>query len=96
MDKGKILEDLDALAGNVAWRHAVMGNGVDCRPPILVTAAVDEVRIATVKPAPLQSLRFLTVVRPLCMPAALRDTQRTLTHVEGMMPLPATPQPLYS
>jgi acyl-coenzyme A thioesterase 9 len=45
MDKGIIFEDLDALAGNVAWRHAIMGNGTDVRPPILVTAAVDEVRL---------------------------------------------------
>jgi hypothetical protein len=42
--QGVLFEDLDALAGNVSWRHAVMGNGVDCRPPMLVTAAVDEVR----------------------------------------------------
>jgi hypothetical protein len=38
-----LFEDLDALAGNVSWRHAVMGNGTQCRPPMLVTAAVDEV-----------------------------------------------------
>ena len=45
IDKGIVFEDLDALAGNVAWRHAVVGNGTDVRPPMLVTAAVDEVRL---------------------------------------------------
>mmetsp|Transcript_41158 Transcript_41158/g.83024 ORF Transcript_41158/g.83024 Transcript_41158/m.83024 type:complete len:111 (-) Transcript_41158:491-823(-) len=43
LDKGILFEDLDALAGNVSWRHAVMGNGTTFRPPMLVTAAVDEV-----------------------------------------------------
>lgn len=35
---GKILEDLDALAGNIAFRH-VIGN------PLIVTAAVDRIRL---------------------------------------------------
>lgn len=35
---GRILEDLDALAGNIAFRH-VVGN------PLIVTAAVDRIRL---------------------------------------------------
>jgi len=44
LDKGRLFEDMDALAGNVSFRHAVLGNG-PVRPPMLVTAAVDEVRL---------------------------------------------------
>ena len=39
---GRILEDLDALAGNVALRHADDGDPAT-RPPLLVTAAVERV-----------------------------------------------------
>ena len=37
------VQDLDALAGNVAFRHAVLGHAArGVRPPLLVTASVDE------------------------------------------------------
>ncbi|EFJ45017.1 hypothetical protein VOLCADRAFT_106173 [Volvox carteri f. nagariensis] len=38
---GRLLEDLDSLAGNVAFEHCHTGRG----PPLLVTAAVDEITV---------------------------------------------------
>ncbi|KAJ2524201.1 hypothetical protein GGI11_000983 [Coemansia sp. RSA 2049] len=47
---GKILEDLDRLAGAVAYKHASDANG-DLAPTIFVTAAVDRIDLkATVSP----------------------------------------------
>jgi len=40
---GKILEDLDACAGNIAYKHCVMGGGWS--PPLIVTAGIDRVRV---------------------------------------------------
>ncbi len=40
---GKILEDLDAMAGNVAFKHTVSGGSWD--PPRIVTAGVDSIKI---------------------------------------------------
>ncbi len=41
---GKILEDLDALAGNVAFNHVALGGGGDLLP-LIVTAGVDRIRV---------------------------------------------------
>ncbi|GIL65940.1 hypothetical protein Vafri_19567 [Volvox africanus] len=38
---GRLLEDLDSLAGSVAFEHCHTG----CGPPLLVTAAVDEITV---------------------------------------------------
>ncbi|GLC67776.1 hypothetical protein PLESTF_000606200 [Pleodorina starrii] len=38
---GRLLEDLDSLAGNVAFEHCHTGRG----PPLLVTASVDEIAV---------------------------------------------------
>ncbi|GMI09010.1 hypothetical protein TrRE_jg4499 [Triparma retinervis] len=40
---GKILEDLDACAGNICFKHAVMGGDWDA--PLIVTAGIDRVRV---------------------------------------------------
>lgn len=44
MRYGKLLEDLDALAGNVAFKHADDGDPAT-RSPRLVTASVDKIRL---------------------------------------------------
>ncbi|KXZ55226.1 hypothetical protein GPECTOR_3g368 [Gonium pectorale] len=41
MRLGRLLEDLDSLAGNVAFEHCYTGRGL----PLLVTAAVDEISL---------------------------------------------------
>jgi len=41
---GKLLEDLDALAGNIAFKHAD-DDICDTRLPVLVTASVDRIRL---------------------------------------------------
>ena len=41
MRKGKLFEDMDALAGNVAYKHCERGGHV----PLLVTASIDRIRI---------------------------------------------------
>lgn len=43
---GKLLEDLDALAGTVAYRHCDDGDG-STTPPQIVTACVDRVRVSS-------------------------------------------------
>lgn len=52
---GKLLEDLDALAGNAAAAHVLTGdwNG---QPPVLVTACVDEINLH--KLLPLEDLQL--------------------------------------
>ena len=40
---GKVLEDLDAIAGNVAYSHAAKGG--DWPTPLLVTAGVDSIQL---------------------------------------------------
>lgn len=44
---GRILEDLDALAGNIAFHHVAGdgGGGVDGGLPLIVTASVDRIRV---------------------------------------------------
>ncbi len=41
---GKILEDLDALAGNVTFNHVALGGGCDLLP-LIVTAGVNRIRV---------------------------------------------------
>lgn len=41
---GKILEDLDSLAGNVSFNHCA-DDREDTRPPMLVTASIDRIRL---------------------------------------------------
>jgi len=41
--KGKLLEDMDALAGNVAFKHCEK----DGKVPLLVTASVDRIRLSS-------------------------------------------------
>eukprot|EP00884_Botryococcus_braunii_P007169 jgi/Botrbrau1/16453/Bobra.0142s0049.1 len=41
---GKLLEDLDSLAGNIAFEHCYVEGG-RCRAPILVTASVDAIKL---------------------------------------------------
>ena len=41
---GRVLEDLDSLAGNIAFQHCDDGV-VETRPQLLVTASVDRVRL---------------------------------------------------
>uniref|UniRef100_A0A6U3EJP1 HotDog ACOT-type domain-containing protein n=1 Tax=Lotharella globosa TaxID=91324 RepID=A0A6U3EJP1_9EUKA len=40
---GKILEDLDAMAGNIAMRHTRQADA--CRPLVIVTAGVDRIKL---------------------------------------------------
>lgn len=43
---GKILEDLDALAGNIAFHHVAGGvGGIEGLLPLIVTASVDRIRV---------------------------------------------------
>jgi acyl-coenzyme A thioesterase 9 len=42
---GKILEDLDALAGNIAFKHCVSAGS--WKPPLIVTAGIDRIRVKT-------------------------------------------------
>lgn len=47
---GKVFEDLDALAGNIAFLHVVGENRIDSMNlPLLVTASVDKITIANRK-----------------------------------------------
>lgn len=41
---GRILEDLDSMAGNIAFRHCEDGEAMTL-PPMLVTAAVERIHI---------------------------------------------------
>lgn len=43
---GSVLEDLDALAGNIAFKHAAAGGG--WKPPLIVTAGVDRIQVSKV------------------------------------------------
>lgn len=45
MRLGRLLEDLDALAGNVAFFHADDGTRPESEQPVLVTASVDRIRL---------------------------------------------------
>lgn len=41
---GRVLEDLDSLAGNIAFAHTDDGNP-ETMPPVLVTAAVERIQM---------------------------------------------------
>lgn len=59
MRYGKLLEDLDALAGNVAFKHANDDDPLT-RLPVLVTASVDRIRLRPGVSIPLNKNYILT------------------------------------
>ena len=74
---GRVLEDLDSLAGNIAFKHCNDGLAATL-PPLLVTAAVE--RIALRKPLLLTHDVKLGVARSdCCIPAWQAAASATCT-----------------
>lgn len=47
---GKMLEDIDALAGNIAYYHCENDKNDQAEHPLIVTASVDRIRLDSVQP----------------------------------------------
>ena len=66
---GRTLEDLDSMAGNIAFAHSDDGKS-DTLPPLLVTAAVE--RIALLRPLELSADVELSAIRTRLLPCRTR------------------------
>eukprot|EP00968_Pinguiococcus_pyrenoidosus_P018087 scaffold1850_cov194-Pinguiococcus_pyrenoidosus.AAC.47 len=49
---GRVLEDLDALAGSIAFKHCCVNGDGSVRPLLLVTASVDRISVNGALPRP--------------------------------------------
>eukprot|EP00971_Amphidinium_carterae_P270000 5356468-Amphidinium_carterae.1 len=76
---GRILEDLDALAGNVANDWCQEMKSSDGSPPVLVTAAVDRIRPASTHDMSTVFIEQCLAQCPLCV-AVFLTPQKLVWH----------------